>query len=92
MKKLTTKLKAWWPHSRLFHKIDERISKRFRKRLTNDQFTILSSNCIGGVIYHRLGKQFLSSHHQHVVSAAGICEFLPLFGLLFTAKVGFLLL
>ena len=60
MKKLTTKLKAWWPHSRLFHKIDERISKRFRKRLTNDQFTILSSNCIGGVIYHRLGKQFLS--------------------------------
>ena len=33
---------------------------RFLKRLENDNFTILCSNCIGGLIYHRLGKQFLS--------------------------------
>ena len=50
----------WWTHCRLFKLIDSRISMRFQKRLSNDQFTILSSNCIGGVIYHRLGKQFLS--------------------------------
>ena len=31
-----------------------------RKRLKNDSFTIICSNCIGGIIYHRLGKEFLS--------------------------------
>ncbi len=31
-----------------------------RKRLKNKDFTILSSNCIGGIIYHRLGLQFRS--------------------------------
>ena len=31
-----------------------------RKKLRNDNFSIICSNCIGGVIYHRLGKQFLS--------------------------------
>lgn len=31
-----------------------------RKRLENEDFTIISSNCVGGIIYNRLGKQFLS--------------------------------
>lgn len=31
-----------------------------RKRLKNDDFSIICSNCIGGIIYNRLGKQFLS--------------------------------
>lgn len=31
-----------------------------RKRLKNNNFTIICSNCIGGIIYHRLGKEFLS--------------------------------
>lgn len=31
-----------------------------RKRLKNRNFSIISSNCIGGIIYHRLGMQFLS--------------------------------
>lgn len=31
-----------------------------RARLKNEDFTILCSTCLGGVIYHRLGKQFLS--------------------------------
>ncbi len=60
MKKLILKMMKWWTHCRLFKLIDSRISMRFQKRLSNDRFTILSSNCIGGVIYHRLGKQFLS--------------------------------
>lgn len=60
MKHLKTKLMQFWPNCRLFRWIDNAISKRFRRRLKNDNFTILSSNCIGGIIYHRLGKQFLS--------------------------------
>lgn len=31
-----------------------------RKRLTNDNFSIISPNCYAGLMYHRLGKQFLS--------------------------------
>lgn len=31
-----------------------------RKKIKNDSFSIISSNCAGGVIYHRLNKQFLS--------------------------------
>lgn len=31
-----------------------------RIRLKNREFTILCSNCIGGIIYHRLGLQFRS--------------------------------
>ncbi len=34
--------------------------KRWQKKLTNDKFSILCPTCIGGIIYHRLNKQFLS--------------------------------
>ena len=39
-----------------------RIISRFilRRRLKNKDFTILTDTCIGGVIYHELGLQFLS--------------------------------
>lgn len=49
-----------WTSSTAYRAVDELISKRYRKKLTNDDFTILCSNCIGGTIYHRLGKRFLS--------------------------------
>ena len=49
-----------WKNSKLFNQIDATISEHYRRRLKNDGFTILCSNCIGGVIYHRLGKQFLT--------------------------------
>ncbi len=49
-----------WTSTLLYRSIDKLISKRFQRRLHNDNFTILCSNCIGGVIYHRLGKRFLS--------------------------------
>lgn len=45
-----------WKKSKIYQIIDNMISAGFRKRLKNDNFTILCSNCIGGVIYHRLGK------------------------------------
>lgn len=31
-----------------------------RRRLSNKNFTILSTNCIGGVMYHNLNLKFLS--------------------------------
>lgn len=31
-----------------------------RKRLKSDEITIIANNCIGGIIYHDLGLQFLS--------------------------------
>lgn len=49
-----------WKNSKLFAWIDSRISAHYRRGLKNDGFTILSSNCIAGIIYHRLGKRFLT--------------------------------
>lgn len=54
------KMIEWWKNSKLFNLMDRLISKHFRKKLKNDNFTILCSNCVGGTLYHRLGKEFLS--------------------------------
>lgn len=35
-------------------------NRRRKSELDNSNFTIISSNCIGGVIYHKLGLKFLS--------------------------------
>ena len=41
--------------------LGERIhNAQLRKRLRNDQFTILSPNCIAGTMYRKLGKEFLT--------------------------------
>ena len=41
--------------------IGEKIhNARLRKRLHNDNFTILAPNCIAGTMYKKLGKQFLT--------------------------------
>lgn len=37
-----------WKKSKIYQIIDNIISSGFRKRLKNDNFTILCSNCIGG--------------------------------------------
>lgn len=58
--KIKGRLKEFWTNSHLFHWIDNAVSKHYIKKLKNDRFTILCSNCIGGTIYHRLRKQFLS--------------------------------
>jgi Exopolysaccharide biosynthesis protein len=49
-----------WSRSRLYHWTEKRISAKFQKRLRVEHFSILCSNCIGGTIYHRMGKQFQS--------------------------------
>lgn len=44
----------------LVKKVRVCFSWRKKYRLRNQEFTIISSNCIAGTIYHELGKQFLS--------------------------------
>ena len=39
---------------------NKRYEKNIRKRIKNDNFSIISSTCVGGIIYHRLNKRFLS--------------------------------
>lgn len=36
------------------------LNLNYRKKLKNSEFSIISSNCCGGVIYHELGCMFLS--------------------------------
>ena len=64
-----------WRNSVIFKKIDRFISKQAQKKLRNDQFTIICSNCIGGVIYHRLGKQFLSPTVNMFIREPDFVEF-----------------
>ena len=54
------KFTEWWSDHPVYRWLEARINNHFRKKLQNDNFTILCSNCIGGLIYHRLGKQFLT--------------------------------
>ena len=42
------------------HLLRLNINHYNQKRLCNQNFTIISQNCVGGVIYHELGKQFAS--------------------------------
>lgn len=49
-----------WKKSRLYTQIEKRINRHFSKKLKNKEFTILCSNCVGGILYHRLGQEFLS--------------------------------
>lgn len=41
-------------------KFINKMEAELRAKLNNDNFTILASNCAAGIIYNRLGKQFLS--------------------------------
>lgn len=40
--------------------VNHHFESQCQKRIKNSGFTILCPNCIGGIIYHRLGMQFLS--------------------------------
>lgn len=57
---MITKLKKIWKNSFAYKIIKKIVDKHYRKRLTNTDFTILCPNCIGGVIYNRLGQRFNS--------------------------------
>ncbi len=51
------------------------FDKKNRKRLINKKFTILSSNCTGGVIYHALGVKFYSPTINLYFSAPDFIKF-----------------
>lgn len=40
--------------------IEKNYQRKLRKRIKNKDFSIICSNCIGGIIYNRLGLKFLS--------------------------------
>ena len=42
---------------RIYNKVSSYI---YRIRLKNNNFTIITNSCIGGVMYHKLGKPFMS--------------------------------
>ena len=43
-----------------YNPIYKYVQKKRKQALMNQDFTILCSNCIGGIIYHELGLKFLS--------------------------------
>lgn len=70
------KLKNLWKNSFIFKIINSCVNNHFRKRLTNDNFTIFSPNCVAGVIYHRMGKQFCSPTINTGFTGDDFCNFL----------------
>lgn len=49
--------------------------KKARKRLVNKDFSIISSNCTGGIIYHELGHNFLSPTINLLISSKDFVRF-----------------
>lgn len=54
----------------------KRLNNKDRGRLTNKDFTILSQNCIGGVMYHDLGLKFISPTINLFMNALDYIKFL----------------
>lgn len=52
------------------------VDKNNRQRLINRNFTILASNCIGGILYHSLGLEFLSPTINVYFGASDFIKFL----------------
>ena len=62
--------------SKLRWKIRKKYDKRNINRLTNREFSLFSSNCTGGVIYHALGLRFLSPTINVFFEAGDYIKFL----------------
>ena len=70
------KLFEWYKNSFFLKIVNSFINKHFRKKLTNTNFTILCPNCIGGVIYNRLGERFNSPTINMSINTSDFCCFL----------------
>lgn len=57
---MLAKIKSVYKNSIVFKYVDEFENKLFQRNLTNHNFTLLTPNCMGGLIYHRLGERFNS--------------------------------
>lgn len=49
--------------------------KQYRNRFINQNITILSMNCTGGILYHDLGLQFLSPTVNLYIKAQDFIKF-----------------
>lgn len=47
-------------NNKIRHLYNAILNACYRRKLRNNNFTIITDTCIGGVMYHKLGKQFLS--------------------------------
>lgn len=46
--------------SKIWNANRKKVNSYYTKNITNSDFTIFSCNCTGGVLYHDLGRQFIS--------------------------------
>lgn len=54
-------------------------NKYYRKKIKNTDFTILTPNCMAGLIYHRLGERFNSPTIDLSINTTDFCYFLEYF-------------
>lgn len=57
---MISKIKKLYKNSKFFEFVDKAENKYYQKKLTNHNFTLLTPNCMAGLIYHRLGEKFNS--------------------------------
>ncbi len=73
---MMNKLKKIFKNSFIFKQIDKFENRYYQKKLTNTEFTILCPNCVGGLIYHRLGEKFNSPTIDLTINSDDFCNFL----------------
>lgn len=73
------KIKSLWEKNCIFLIILKIKNNYYRKKLLNHNFTILCSNCIGGILYNRLGEHFNSPTVNLRLSNKDFCNFLQHF-------------
>lgn len=70
------KLKNIYKNSAIFKIIEKSINNSYRKRLTNKNFTILCTTCVGGILYHRFNQPFNSPTINLGIKNKEFCSFL----------------
>lgn len=55
--------------------IDRRRKKRIKNKIKNTTFSLFTSNCIGGIIYHDLGLKFLSPTINTMIKSRDFIKF-----------------
>lgn len=63
-------------HNKIRELLRRHIDLRNRRELTNEDFTVLSHNCNGGVVLHDLGQQFRSPTINLFMKADDYLKFL----------------
>lgn len=76
---MLNKLINWWKYSNILRFISNIENYFFRKKLNNTNFTILTPNCMAGLIYHRLGERFNSPTIDLSLNTDDFCSFLENF-------------